>query len=564
VPTAPSIVAGTELGEGSNASVHPAPARSFFVWGAGGYLAVTGVMVALTLRATGGALIYALDDPAIHLSIAEQLAVHGTWGVEPGIYQSASSSPVWTSLLALIRLVAPFAFTAGPLVINVAAGLWAIAALNADQRLLRPGWLRPLDAVAAVVLTTVVLFLPALTMLGMEHVLHIALSLSIIVLFARQTAGRDLGWPRWTLPALLAMATLVRMETAFLAAGLALACLVPWTAAVPRSLQERVGNALRVGLASGIPLVAFSLFNKAMGQGWLPNSVLAKGQVVNGEAGEDLFTVLGRLTTDPLLIVITVVVALAVIAGWRQRNYVGIGIAYLVAVAGHVAVADVGWFDRYQAYLIAIGVLVLLLAGTEYLANNAGGQERRRLAPALVLVALLACGAKIDLSLHVVDAVRDTWQQRYQTGLFLETYYDGQPIATGELGYISLRHDGPTTDLFGLGDYEVLGARRAMDQKPSKDYWAALAEQRGFRVVAVYPFTLWTDTPDNWILVGTWKLPRPETVTAFQPEFQFWATTPDEVAPLQEHLRAFAERLPAGVVTNFDPFATLRAEQLSS
>jgi hypothetical protein len=177
------------------------------------------------------------------------------------------------------------------------------------------------------------------------------------------------------------------------------------------------------------------------------------------------------------------------------------------------------------------------------------------------VLALLLCVTKVDLTLNVPRAVDDTYQQRYQAGKFLGEYYDGQPVATGELGYVSLEHDGPLTDLLGLGDYEVLQERRRTHQHPGKDYWAQLAKDRGFKVAAVYPTTLFFDTPDDWVLVGEWHMNR-GTITALEPTFQFWATTPEEVAPLEQHLREFESKMPAGSTLAINELAEFRAADL--
>ena len=140
-------------------------------------------------------------------------------------------------------------------------------------------------------------------------------------------------------------------------------------------------------------------------------------------------------------------------------------------------------------------------------------------------------------------AVADTYEQRYQAARFLARYYDGEPVATGELGYVSVMHRGPITDLFGLGDYEVLQARLDDSARPST---GGPRQRRGFQVAAVYPSTLGFDTPDEWILAGWWTLPR-RTVSAFEPRFEFWATTPEALYQLQDNLRAFEGELPDGV-----------------
>jgi hypothetical protein len=176
-----------------------------------------------------------------------------------------------------------------------------------------------------------------------------------------------------------------------------------------------------------------------------------------------------------------------------------------------------------------------------------------------VIAALVFCYTKLDFTVHTPQGVDDTYQQRYQAARFLAHYYEGQPVATGELGYTSLQHRGPMTDLFGLGDYAVLEERRRFAQRPPKEYWASLAQERGFKVVAMYPETLSDTTPDNWIHVGDWHLGRARTVTAVRSTFQFWATTPQEVRPLQAHLKAFQSTNPPGVDLQIDQLAELRA-----
>ena len=59
-----------------------------------------------SLAQTEGHFNYGLDDPYIHLAISKNIAQHGIWGVTQYAYSSASSSPLWTAILAVsIKLV---------------------------------------------------------------------------------------------------------------------------------------------------------------------------------------------------------------------------------------------------------------------------------------------------------------------------------------------------------------------------------------------------------------------------------------------------------------------------
>jgi hypothetical protein len=532
----------------------PSYRRGFLVWGGGAYLVTALALLVASLRAAAGHLVYPLDDAAIHLSVAQNLAHHGTWGVVPGEIQSASSSPLWTVLLGGWLLAADLARhvgldvpdSVGPLLINLAAGLWVVAVLAGWQRVLAPGWRRILDAGAAAVLVVVVLFLPALSLLGMEHTLHVALVLSTTVLFARRAQGHPTGWPAWLPYLLLALASLVRLETVFLAAGLALAELV----VTDRRRPSRPAGVLAAG---GLPFVGVVLVNQAAGQGWLPNSVVAKvpGLTGAGDAirGQDVFI---RFTNDPLLGAMTVVIAGLLLVAWRRPSpFRYPAVAFAVAVTAHVFLARVGYYERYQAYLIAVGVLVLLAAAADLVPPMRRPPARAALVPGLIVVSMLTSGTQLALTADLPAAATDTYQQRYQAARFLARYYDGRPVATGELGYISLLHRGPLTDMFGVGDHEVLEARKSSGQRPEAAYWADLARRRGFRVAAVYRTTMLFDHPDEWTLVGEWTINRK---TISEPVFQFWATTPDEIGPLTGHLREYDGEMPvASTLTIFPP-----------
>jgi len=547
-------------------------ARSTFLWGTACYFAVLIPLLLAGLRKTEGHLIYLIDDPAIHLSIADTLATHGTWGVTAGEFQSASSSPVWTLLLALWVKVLPGARDLAPLVLNILAALAIVAILARRPIALLPSRHRRLDPVGLLGLVGILAFLPALTLLGMEHTLHGALVLALLAsTIHHRRVHVSIGLGRLA-SVLLVIAVLTRFETLFLAVGLAVAHILcstrlwsPDAAPDVRDRRRAIGRAAATMTITILPVLAFAFVNKAMGQGWLPNSVLAKGQAISG--GGATFTpseVLGRLARDPLLAGLLVsLLGLLILTRGRTLHAAFPAVATVTAILLHVTLADVGWFERYQSYLILLALWTVLLASTELLPAADLPPARSIVVPLLLSTLLLLSGTKLDLTWKVPTGMSDTYLQRYQAGRFFRQFYAEQPIATGELGYISLAHVGPITDLYGLADYEVLQARRSQRQRPSNAYWEQLQHDRGFRVAALYPTTLFETTPASWVLVGEWHIDRP-VVTAWEPTFQFFATDPDEVAPLEQHLREFEAELPPGVRQTLNPLAGFRADALKA
>ncbi len=542
--------------------------RTFRRWGVGAFLVVFGALLALSLRGTGGRLVYLIDDPAIHLSMASNLVHNGTWGVVPGEFQSASSSPVWTLLLSgwvalasAARFVGiPLRDTVGPLVVNVVAAVWVIEVIARRQRVLAPTHRRPLDVAAVAGLVVGVLFLPALALLGMEHILQIGLVLTVVGLFEHRADASAKYWRRLVPYLLVGLMVLVRFEDMFVAAGIGVALLAvsvrglsPTSDAPP--WRRQLVAATLVGVAAAGSFGLFAGFNLLMGQGLLPNSVLAKGQGINGESNSpfQIGTILNRLTSDPLLATLFVVLAAATMVGWRQRRrYHFPAIVFLVATTLHMVTAQVGWFERYQAYLIALGIVALLDIANETIPLIRRPPARAFLVPGIALLALVLCFTKVNLTLEVPRAVLDTYQQRYQAARFLAEYYDGQPVATSELGYTALFHEGPLTDIYGLGDYEVLQARRAMSQHPTPDYWEQLRNERGFKVAVSYELTLLFQNPKDWTQVATLSMDH-SLVTAAEPTLVIWATELSEIGPLTEKLRAFEAELPPGATLTFLP-----------
>ncbi len=435
--------------------------RRFAIWGVAAMLVALAVVVAVSLVRTHGHLAYVIDDAAIHLSLASNLAHHATWGVVPHHYESASSSPAWTALLAAFAVVLPrslFEYT--PIAMSALAAIWLIVVLGREQTVLGTRSWQWLQMLAVATLTVGVLFVPGLTMTGMEHVLHCALVVQVVVLFGRAAEGRPLN--RWAYP-MLAVATMTRYETAFVAAGLALAQALPLLDATVRTQRAAWMAAARrasaISLASLGPIAAFGCVNVAMGQEVFPNAIIHKTLLARGSnnASYGLFATLTSIATDPLVMLFFAAAVVYVLVSYRRppTRQLVYATVLVVAVPLHSGLGHYGWFERYQSYLIAVGVLfVLSMLGTVLSARSA-----HLVAVGVLALAVVAAPTKLHLLTDIPLASDNTYAQRYQAGLFLDRFYRGQTVATGELGYISFYHHGPLTDVFGLGDYAVLARR---------------------------------------------------------------------------------------------------------
>jgi hypothetical protein len=470
-----------------------------------------------------------------------------------------------------------------PVALNLAAGLWVVRLLGDDLAGLAPAR-RRVDAAAGVELVAVVavvvalLFLPGLALFGMEHTLHMALVLAAALavearwvrLDAGDGPGRSPGHspgrsrPGWAPFALIALAAATRGETGFvavaLAAGLVVAGCHGWhdPAAPPAAWRRRRAAIAGLGAATAVPLAVFGALNLAYGQELLPNSVVLKSLGDRGDTRRSLGAAAERLVSDPLLVALVVLAVTVLVLARRgegdrslQRRAVFPAAVTLVAVLLQVELGGVEPLLRYQAYLYGLGAWMVLRALPAF-HLIASRRWPRVPAAALVLVLVPVAVMQVRTTGAVPHHSAVTWEQRYQVARFLEDAYRHDAIAIGELGYIGLYHQGPLTDVYGLGDHEVMEA--TIDDRKDAAFWHELQQRRGFRVVAAYDFALGDQAPDDWIAVADWR-----STDAYFEVTRFWATVPEEVGPLLDHLRAYEAELPDRVEVTYNELAPIGA-----
>ncbi|MFH1145122.1 MAG: hypothetical protein V1774_11315, partial [Candidatus Eisenbacteria bacterium] len=347
----------------------PLRGRALFRWSP---LTLAGVVFALLLVAillqslhlTGGRLVYALDDAYIHMAMAKNLVRHGTWGVTPHEFSSSSSSPLWTLLVsggfALFGLQAAI-----PLILNVVAALLVLGVAYVVLRRVDPG--ADGRVVFGLLLALIVVTpLVPLVMSGQEHLLHLATTLLFVHLAARRivrprppATSAAATWERvgfWVLPPVMMM---IRYESGFLLApvGLLLAT------------RRRWREAVTLAALSLAPVLIFGWLGHAHGDYLLPNPIMRKASFPWRATGEMIKTATGysavrRLFVNPHLL-FPLLVALVWLA-WPSRGRAraeGEGTTmlfiFVVALVLHLSFAEVGWFYRYEAYLLGLGILSL-------------------------------------------------------------------------------------------------------------------------------------------------------------------------------------------------------------
>jgi hypothetical protein len=508
----------------------------------GVYLFLTAVLAWLGMRQTAGTFVYAQDDPYIHLTLARTLAGSGVWGIRPSAFAGASSSPLWTLLLAgLQRSGGPAALW--PLVLNLLSGtalLLVVSRIIERERLHR----LQLPLLLAMVVVTP---LPTLALIGLEHTLFILLAIA----FCRRIAihASHEGAESALATSLLGAALVAtRYEGLFLIAASTALLL----------FKRRWAIAAQVTLAATLPVVAYAAFSLTQGGAILPSSVLMKSgpsRFVSVGAGvaailADWLSVV-QLFNRPAQSALTLAVLLALALTWEDdgtasRRSRAMALLFVAASLLHACLVKMEWFFRYEAYLIAAGVLAAgLVAGPSSIALRSGGRKRLN-AAAMALVILLAAPLAVRAltALAVTPgAMRNVYQQQYQMALFFRDAYPRDAIALNDIGAVSWLAPSRIVDVMGLATPEIADLKR--HGQFNRETLAAVIASKDVRAIAMYEQVFAPVIPRSWQLVAEWQIP--ENVGVSEDTVGFFAPTSADATRLRLALDAFRPRLPPAV-----------------
>lgn len=467
---------------------------------------VTTLWVVMLLLVMGEQTNYALDDPYIHMSIARHWLEDGVWGIGSGP-AAATSSPLWTVLIAMgFRLFGawdlwPYLLQLPWVVaLGVAVDRWMPESLSENRRA---------GTACALLLC---LGLPALLLSSMEHILHVAVALFLVVETARHVDGpASLG--RIALLSAIAIAT--RYESVFLLVGTGLVL-----------VHHRRWGALAAGhgLAGGVAIL-IGVWNATVGVGPLPNSVVAKSAFIQEEglgallaAVSNIPAHVGSHETALLGAVVALVLSAALCGARSDDTLVRVGVVALTVTAVlHICFAQLGWLFRYEAWLIALGLVVTTRAVILQPPPSPVVRTLVAMAGMLVVVRLIWSTSSS------LGALEDIRKQHLAMARVLDASFSEQVVVANDVGAISFYADIEVMDLVGLGDNEILEHRR-------KGTWgapflAAEATERKATIAVLYEDWFGANIPESWTPVADWN--SGEVVIAGSPRVSWYAIGAD-------------------------------------
>ncbi|MGB8644004.1 MAG: hypothetical protein WCF84_02110 [Anaerolineae bacterium] len=508
-------------------------------------------LLVLSLKENKGLLVYALDDAYIHMAIAKHFAQNTTWGVTRYAFSSSSSSPLWVLLLAsAYALVGVNDWV--PFILNLVSstGLVLLAYI-----LLRQYRATSRATGAALVTMIFVAPLPTLVFIGMEHTLHALLTLAFVFCAAQALSPSSDQNHRAALAllALTPLITAIRLEGLFPIVAVSLLFII----------QRRFITAFALVGLGAMPVVAYGWVSIAHGWYFLANSILLKSPLFDAVGIIDKLKLIAfqmpeRIEFTPHLLWLVLGSALLVIRQLfaktpRDARILSLNVIFILSTLFHLMSAGLGWFYRYEAYLVILGVMVIAASLVSSIPTSLHLPVERKWMPAypaILLVAFLVLEPFGDRAWSALTqtprATTNIYQQQYQMGLFLERFYPGEPVLANDIGAIDYLADIHLVDLAGLGTRQI--GELTLTSKMDMPALETIVSTEQVRIAIVYTDFLAARVgiPSRWVKVGEWKIRN--NIVCTGDTVSFYAVDPGQVSYLHFSLQQFAEQLPAEVL----------------
>lgn len=495
---------------------------------------IIAVQIGLALYQNNGHFTYSLDDPYIHLDLAEQWARTGVYGVDDGEVSSPSSSILWPFLITPFHNSAVHFYV--PLVLNILSALGSAYLIGSLIRfLLRERAKNDLVAVLSCI-GCITLNLPGMVLMGMEHSLQVFLTLLATLGTLQALEGTK---PRWWLWAALFLAPLLRYESMITTTGMLgiLVWLGYWR------------SALAVGLAALSVMGAFSYMLMHLGLDAFPSSTLVKKL----RWGEHFWTfwslAMRAIIINPVGLFLVFFgsvlpfIALSRIKQWKSSRW-----AVLASIAS-VCFLNIflGRFSipcamRYEYFALAFVLPLLIWLLRDQLFQNAG---LRRIG--FIILLLLTLPGMWSSLYDSHRSMRSIYLQQDQMANLVKHYWQDK-VAINDIGMIGYKNPYGILDLVGLANAD---ARRA-SWSGDPDWADKLVRQRHIKLIMIFRSWFTPENRKNWTPVGELFCTSCNGVIP-APHVLFLTPYPEDADSIRAKLRPWAATLPEGAYyTEYD------------
>jgi len=488
------------------------------------FLAILVAPLLAILVMNNGVFVFSLDDPLIHLAVAENI-LKGSYGINANEYSSPSSSILWPLLLAPMQVIDSKGFS--PLLINFTCALLTFVIILKQLSV----WFKEDFKTAAIL---ALLFIACTNIVGvaytgMEHSLQVLLSVAALRgAFILNQLKPEQRLPLW-LPLVLMLGPLVRYENISLSIAIGL-----------YAIYKGHWKAIFITAALTLfALILFSVFLKSVGLGFFPASVNSKSLAVlnNGSTNGFMNNIQTNISSKGVythLILMALLVHGSLSKTFLKDQRV-MSVCLLIGSILHFVAGRYGWFARYELYMfIPVFLWVIHLHQKQV---KVFIYKPFKYWGSVLLILLIFLTPYIHATLGTPTSSNNIYSQQFQMHRFINEFYQDS-VAVNDIGWVSYQNDSYVLDLWGLTSSEVyLAQQNATDSK----WMGELVDTHDIKLVMIY--SKWfKHIPSDWVLLGTLRL---KSIFIFiDRDVSFYATDASTQEKILEQLKLFTKTLP--------------------
>lgn len=492
-----------------------------------------------------GVFVYALDDPYIHMTMADNLVNHGKWAVNQMNFSSASSSPMWVLVISAVyaalgkNLVTPF-------ILNLLFQVMIIAIVCFKFREYGISKYK----IPLLLLFIYVTAMPAILFTGMEHSAQIAFALLFVYYGIKLIiSSNSLKYLIFITPVLTAL----RYE------DMILVLLV----SVLLFAKRKPLYGIIILLLGALPIVVYGLISVSNGWLFFPNTLLLKS-TPPGFSPVDIirygFKAFTNITEPHLFLLLILSSFLFVFNFKRQKNFwdekqlfLLIASAAIIINMSVIEYHQNGAFYRYEAYLMALGLFAVIIAFYDFIPDfknllfNKIGMTGKYAVIILLLIILSPFVLRFFTAFGIPHASLEYYSQQYQMAQFVKQYAKGMNVALNDIGMVSYYSDNKVVDLWGVANIDVIKHKLNRDYTTKAIEELTIKENIRFAVIYENWFEQYGGFPVSWKKLATWTMTSynfflgHDTVTLY-------CINPNDEKYLKEKIDEYSLTLPKSVI----------------
>lgn len=441
---------------------------------------------------------YPLDDTYIHLAMAKNFLNHKTMGIN-GEFASTTSSPLFTLIISLLFLISGERIDL-PLILNIFISFTILIYLF----FILKKYFKPFHSFLLVLLFYFLIPVPVLLFSGLEHLLHILFILILVNLFLSFLYSDKKNGFLLFLFSILSTST--RYESIFLIFPLILLLL----------FRKKIKEAFLIFSGCLLPIIIYGFYSISKGWYFLPNSLILKGFLFNFGSIQKIFLSFGSKLYNEILMNIYFVpillLCLFILYGLEnskdffKSRINSLSFVLFINILSHLYFAKTGWLYRYEAYLIALSIVLFsnyLLERKIKTSNSIISKISLYLLIFLFFIPFLIRSYNAFSDLPV--ASKNIYQQQIQMAKFLQSYYKNDWVGVNDIGAVCYFKE-KVLDIWGLGDIEI--TKKMVKHLYDKNFLKQKIEQKGVKVLVIYEktFEFLRGIPKGLILAGKWQI----------------------------------------------------------